>query len=527
MNYVNPVKEKYKQHKPVINGMVRFSNPMLAELMARAGVETITIDNEHYPFTDEDITNICRAVHAHGKECTVRLGNKNLNAIYRVMDMGVDGVLLPNVETAEEAQMIVDAVKYPPMGKRGCCPITRGADYGIGIDVHEYYEKINEKTTVGIMIESKRGYENLDEIMKVKGIDYFTIGPSDFSGSFGKPGQAATDPEIKAAMADAYSRMLEAGYSIGGLAYTPEQCREAIKSGKTFLNIGSDLQMLTKSFAAHINGARAEIKKAGLESDLSNPVEKLKAGVPVLTPFIRIAEPGIGEIMAMSGTDFVIVDDEHFPFSDKELINVIRAIQGRGAKVIVRPHDKSKAAIGRILDMGADGIMAPQVLTAEEAEAIVKSVKYGPEGYRGLCPITAGADYGFGHNAQDYAVQANKKTIVGIMIETKSAVDDMDRILAVPGVDFIAYGPSDLSNSYGVPGQYESDLVKEVVKTIRTKTIKAGIALFSLSYSDETVAADLKDGATALNIGSDLQYMIWGWTKLVADIKKVIEEETK
>ena len=223
----------------------------------------------------------------------------------------------------------------------------------------------------------------------------------------------------------------------------------------------------------------------------------------------------------------MIIDDEHFPFTDKEIINVIRAAHGKGCKVIVRPHDKSKAAIGRILDMGADGIMAPQVLNAEEAEAIVKAVKYGPQGNRGLCPITAGADYGFGHSAQDYAEQANKKTVVGIMIETKSAVEDLDRILAIPGIDYIAFGPSDLSNSYGVPGQYESDLIKGVIKTIREKTKKAGIALNSLAYSDEAVADELKMGATVLNIGSDVQYMIWGWTKLVADLKKVIEDFKK
>ena len=524
MKYENPAKAKYVNREPIINGMVRFANPTLAAIIAKAGAETITIDNEHYPFTDDDIINICRAIHANGAECTVRLGTKNLNAMYRVMDMGVDGLLLPNVETAEEAQMIVDAIKYPPEGRRGCCPITRAADYGVNLDVKEYYEKINTVTTVGIMIESKKGYENLDEILKVKGIDYMVIGPSDFSGSFGKPGQAATDPEIKAAMKDAYERMYAAGVSTGGLAYFPEQTLEALKTNKTYLNAGSDLQILTRSFKAHIDGARKAIKDAGLECEITDPVEKLRRGYPVLAPFIRIAEPGIAEIIAMSGADFMIVDDEHFPFTDKEIISVIRAGHGKGCKVLVRPHDKSKAAIGRILDMGADGIVAPQVLNAEEAEAIVKAVKYGPEGNRGLCPITAGADYGFGHSAQDYAIQANKKTVVGIMIETKSAVEDIDRILAIPGIDFITFGPSDLSNSYGVPGQYDSDLIKGVIRTIREKTRNAGIALNSIAYSDEAVAEELKDGATVLNIGSDVQYMIWGWTKLISDTKKVIEE---
>ena len=177
MNFYSPIKEKIKTRKPVVTSMIRLPNPALAVIMAKAGVESITIDNEHYPFTDEDITDICRAVHKEGVCCMIRVGDKNLNTIYRVMDMGLDGVLLPNVETAEEARMIVDAVKYPPMGRRGCCPITRGADYGINNPQSEYYANINQMTIVGMMIESKKGYENLDAILAVEGIDYFAIGP--------------------------------------------------------------------------------------------------------------------------------------------------------------------------------------------------------------------------------------------------------------------------------------------------------------------------------------------------------------
>ena len=527
MEYKNSAKDKYQQHKPIMTAMMRFANPMLAEIMVRAGAESVCIDNEHYPFTDEDIVNICRTVRSLGAECVVRLGDKRLEAIYRVMDMGVNGVLLPNVETAEEAQMIVDAVKYPPVGRRGCCPITRGADYGVGIDTLEYYSKINDTTTVGIMIESKKGYENLDEIMKVKGIDYFTIGPSDFSGSFGKPGQAGTDPEIKAAMADAYARMLKAGYSIGGLAYNPDQTRQAIRTGKTFLNVGSDLQMITRQFAEHISGAREEIKKAGLSGTHSDPIEKLRNNEPVIAPFIRIAEPAIAEVIAMNGADFVILDDEHFPFSDKEIINIIRAVHGRGGKIIVRPHDKSKSAIGRILDMGADGIMAPQISSAAEAEAVVKAAKYGPEGYRGLCPIAAGADFGYGHSAEEYAKKANERIVVGIMVETKSAVDDLDAILAVPGIDYIAVGPSDLSASYGLPGQYDNPEIKKIIESVYAKVIAAGIPLFGMPYSNEEVKPVLDKGMRVLCVGSDVQYMVWGWNELIAGTKKVIEEESK
>lgn len=527
MIYSNPAKEKYQKRQPIMTGMLRFANPALAEIMVRAGIEQITIDNEHYPFTDDEITNLARVIRGLGAECVVRLGTKNHEAIYRVMDMGVNGVLLPNVETAEEAQMIVDSVKYPPVGKRGCCPITRGADYGVELDVQEYYRKINDVTTVGIMIESKKGYENLDAIMDVKGIDYFIIGPSDFSGSFGKPGQAKTDPEIQAAMKDAFARMIAHGYTVGDIAYTPELARTNIREGRTFLNIGSDLQMVSRLFKEHVEGAESEIEKAGMKSRHTDPVAKLRAGDPVITPFLRIAEPGIAEIISSYNVDFVLVDDEHFPFTDRDLIDCIRAIHGKGKKALVRPHDKSKPSVGRILDMGADGILFPQVDSAEEARALVSYTKYAPEGIRGLCPITAGADYGYGHSAQEYTKMANSRIVVGVQIETKDAVEDLDNILKVEGIDFLGVGPSDLSNSYGLPGQYDDPRLVEIIEGVNRRCVEAGIGLFGMPYTTPDVGKFLKKGFNVLNIGSDVQYMIWGFNKLIADIRKVIEEETR
>ncbi len=522
MVFFNPVKDKMKAQRPVMAGMVRFANPMLAEIMIKAGVETICIDNEHYPFTDADITNICRAVHGAGGRCTIRIGVKNREAIYRVMDMGVDGILLPNVETAEEAQMIVDATKYPPVGNRGCCPITRGADYGVNLDIPEYYKRINEVTTVSIMIESRKGLENLDEILKVKGIDEFTIGPSDMSGSFGRPGRAS-DPDIKKAIDTALAKIYAAGYPVESLAYNIDQVKDALSKNRRMLNIGSDLQMLTRQFAAHINGAREKIKKLGLKCTGETVKEKINRKEPVLVTYLRVAEPGIGEIAAHSGADLVIIDDEHFPFTDAELINQIRAIHTFNGTCVVRTHDKSKSAIARILDMGADGIVAPQVKDAKEAEAIIEAAKYGPRGYRGFCPITAGAEYGFGSDPKAYAKEANRKTIVGIMVETKSAIEDIDNILKLDGLDFISVGPSDVSASYGYPGEPNHPVVKAAMQQAWDKILASKVALQGQAYNDDTAEKILKEGKNLLNLGSDLQYMIWGFGEYIASVKEVVD----
>lgn len=527
MNYNSTVKQKLKEREPLITGAVRLPDPSLAVIIAKAGVDAVLIDNEHFPFTDSAITDICRAVHGEGTCCLIRVGQKNLNYIYRVMDMGVDGVLLPNVETAEEAQLIVDAVKYPPVGQRGCCPITRGADYGVNLNVTEYYQKINDCTIVGVMIESKKGYENLDSIMAVKGIDYFAIGPSDFSGSYGKPGQAATDPEIKAAMADAYSRMIKAGFSVSGLAYTPDQARKNLSEGRNVLNIGSDVQMLSRQFASHLADVRSVMTGLGVKVTDRPVHEKIRAKEPFAMPYLRIADPACFEIAALSGIELMVIDDEHYPFTDSQIINIIRAVHACGSKCLVRVHDKSKAFIGRILDMGADGIVAPQVGSYEEVLSVVKAAKYGPVGNRGLCPITAGADYGFGHSAQEYAEEANKRTIVGIMVETKGAVEDIDRILSIPELDYISVGPSDVSASYGLPGQYDHPVVKQAMETVWSKTRKSHVALAGQCYTKDKIAPVINGGKSLLNIGSDVQFMIWGFSDLVNETKAIMGEFDK
>jgi 2-keto-3-deoxy-L-rhamnonate aldolase RhmA len=177
--------------------------------------------------------------------------------------------------------------------------------------------------------------------------------------------------------------------------------------------------------------------------------------------------------------------------------------------------------------MGADGIVAPQVGSYEEVLSVVKAAKYGPVGNRGLCPITAGADYGFGHSAQEYAEEANKRTIVGIMVETKGAVEDIDRILSIPELDYISVGPSDVSASYGLPGQYDHPVVKQAMETVWSKTRKSHVALAGQCYTKDKIAPVINGGKSLLNIGSDVQFMIWGFSDLVNETKAIMGEFDK
>ena len=519
MQYTNPVKTKLKNGESAFFAMVRFPNPITAQVIARSGVDSICIDNEHFPFTDEQICNIVRAVHQVGIECTIRPNLKEHNYIYKLLDMGIDGFLFANVESAEELKTLISAAKYPPEGTRGCCPITAGAQYGVGINIDEYYKKKNDTISIGVMIESQKGIANIQEIMAVPGIDYFAVGPSDMSGSFGRPGKAS-DPDIKASIDDLHKTVISAGFPVESLGYSVEQAKKDYAEGKKVFNIGSDLQMLTKKYAANIQAVRDAIKEFGAEYPDTDAKTKLSNKKPVVCSFVRIADPGIAELAARSGVDFVTLDDEHFPYTDRELYNSIVAVHLAGKSCVVRVHDKSRAYIGRMLDLGADGILAPQVESAEEVEAIIQAVKYAPRGKRGYCPISACANFGYGYSPATFSEVANKKTIVGIMIETKGAVEDLDKILALDGLDYISIGPSDLSASYGYPGDYEVKEVKEAIEYATKASLASKCSVSAQCYDKESALKALKEGMNMFNVGSDLQFLIWGFDEHVGNMKK-------
>ena len=143
---------------------------------------------------------------------------------------------------------------------------------------------------------------------------------------------------------------------------------------------------------------------------------------------------------------------------------------------LVRLSGKDKNQTKRVLDSGAYGIIAPMVNTAEEAEMMVNSVKYPPRGKRGVGLARA---HGYGMKFDDYMEQFNKHSIVILQIEHKDAVENIDAILSVKGIDGIIIGPYDLSGSYGIPGEFENHLIVEaeqrVMEAANSNGIPAGI----------------------------------------------------
>jgi 4-hydroxy-2-oxoheptanedioate aldolase len=247
--------------------------------------------------------------------------------------------------------------------------------------------------------------------------------------------------------------------------------------------------------------------------------QKLKNREKILSAMLRFPLPELAEVMALSGVECIIVDNEHYAFDDQNLVGIVRACTMYGASALIRPTDLNFAKVSRYLDFGFQGILAAHVEDAETACNIVNAVKFGPEGERGFCPISRSSLYGYAMPADEFARISNEETVVIAMIETKSGVENIDPILEVSGIDAITIGPSDMSNSYGFPGKPDHPVVRAAIEEVENKVLALGKPLFVQAYTVESAKKALDRGMNMLNIGSDLQILITGFNKLVSEIK--------
>lgn len=184
-----------------------------------------------------------------------------------------------------------------------------------------------------------------------------------------------------------------------------------------------------------------------------NPLRQaLRAGNTVLgTMVAEIRQPAIMQLLAIAGFNFTIIDNEHGPFNIETIADLSRAGRAYGITPIVRVPELSYTYLAQSLDVGAQGIMLPRVYTVEQVKEAVQIVKYPPDGQRGNA-LNRGHTNFQGGPVLDIMARANQENLTVIQIETKEALEQVDAIAAVPGVDVLFIGPNDLSISLGVAG---------------------------------------------------------------------------
>jgi 4-hydroxy-2-oxoheptanedioate aldolase len=207
---------------------------------------------------------------------------------------------------------------------------------------------------------------------------------------------------------------------------------------------------------------------------------KLEAGKAVFGVMITFPSAPVVEMLGYLGFDWVLLDNEHGSITVDNSEDLIRAADLSGIAPIVRPVANKPEIIAPFLDRGAWGVQVPHVNTAAEARASVDAVKYYPEGHRGIFSRSRPAGYGFSSSTGDYVKDANRNTLVCLMLEEVEAIDNLGQLVSVAGVDVFFIGSGDLSQSMGYPGQQTHPEVQaqmeKGVKIIRDAGRIAGVS---------------------------------------------------
>ena len=241
---------------------------------------------------------------------------------------------------------------------------------------------------------------------------------------------------------------------------------------------------------------------------------RLLAGQPVVGTMIQeITSPFIVHAFANAGFDFVYVDLEHGRFSLETAASLIQTIRLTQMIPLVRVPDNQYHLIARVLDAGACGVMIPRVEKREQAENAVQAVRYPPLGQRGLAVARGHNDYRR-QNSLTFSEEANRENLVIVQIESKAAVESVDEIVSVPGVDVALVGPGDLSQSLGITLKMDDPTmvaaIEKVVAACKKHNVVVGLHVGDL----KAIKHWSQNGILLLSGSSDLDILLDGSIQL-------------
>lgn len=229
----NIVKTRLKNSQPVLGVLSNSTDPTVAELCGFSGLDFYMIDGEHSPVTTAQVPDIVRACEVSGITPLARVRSNDPKLILQFLDAGVMGIMMPGIKTVTEANALVQAVYYPPLGSRGIGPV-RANEYLQGtMSQGDYVQFANEQTLVLPQIEDREAVDNLDELLTVEGIDGFVIGPRDLAMSMGYYDGPGHD-EVKKTIGAVVEKIKKAGLIVGTTAASGDQARALVDRGVLF-----------------------------------------------------------------------------------------------------------------------------------------------------------------------------------------------------------------------------------------------------------------------------------------------------
>lgn len=249
--------------RPLVGAWISSGSPLVAEIMAGSGLDWVLIDMEHGPNTLDTVAVQLQAVAGTAATPVVRVPIGDVVTIKQVLDLGAQNILVPMVSSEGEARAVVEAVRYPPRGRRGVgSALARSARWN---RVDDYLQNADAYVSLFVQIETAAGVDAAAEIAAVDGVDGVFVGPSDLAASLGLLGQQ-THPDVVAAVHRAFDGVAAAGTPVGVNAFDPAAAQAYIDAGASFVLVGADVALLARgseALAARWIPAADDTQRAG------------------------------------------------------------------------------------------------------------------------------------------------------------------------------------------------------------------------------------------------------------------------
>lgn len=249
--------------------------------------------------------------------------------------------------------------------------------------------------------------------------------------------------------------------------------------------------------------------------------DAFESGTHPIGSWVSIGHPAVIESIAQLDLDFVLVDMEHTTMSLETVEDMVRgahAMPGE-TEVIVRVPWNDPVRLKRVVDIGMAGVMVPMVESVDEAERLVESVRYPPEGIRGIAGSRA---TGYGHNFEEYVTSANGSIFTIAQIESEVGLDKVDEIAAVDGLDALFVGPADLSNVLGVFAEWESETYVDAVSKVVEAGANADVPVGTFTSSLDDISDCVDNGFDFLIAGKDASFLMDGAAAAVDEYERAL-----
>lgn len=239
--------------------------------------------------------------------------------------------------------------------------------------------------------------------------------------------------------------------------------------------------------------------------------EKLLRGEKTLGTFLELGTASSAECLGLAGLDYLIIDTEHGPFEPESALEFIRAARLYNITPFARVKEISRPAILKLLDVGAQGLIIPNVSSVSEAEKIVEYGKYMPVGKRGVAPA-AGSGFWFedyaSHGLSHYFEASNRESMLIPQCETMGCLEHIEGILAVEGIDAIFVGPFDLSASMGIPGEFDRPEFQDALRCVQKACAAAGKPSILYAANEAAARAGFEMGYDSITYGMDAVMLV-------------------